>query len=766
YWVPYLDSFVNYQAEGAKGDHLEQWRLAANGSYLRVFSSQWYPGSFVANGVNGLFINVTSHLLWTGIDYQGGIQSFAYNWSSNGTLGSEAYFYQSASNTSKYPNPRIAPQISSDEHRYTIVASGPAFQTAWWPYGGNESFVVDPTPDHLAFYSSNVSVGHLLNSTYYPTQSYANSYALDGQYFDTSRLISYYSYDCFATFVPHVTTCPIAGTTPGTVPGTIYYVWRTGLNASPNPVANGQAQAAPPTDPTVQTTRGIDWINVSWNDSQSPLINFTVYWGPSAFSLPNSASLGPQNRSFNITGLSPGATYSIRVVALNLHSVDNGTLVNTTLFPDANTPADVRVAGVNATDLTLRWTNPPSGVLNDTVYVGRSCGVWIQQDSVGVVSSYRIRSLVPQTHYCMQVASWNRSGEGPLSANVSATTAGVPKAPASLQATPVGSASISLAWVNPPGLLVNITLLFGLSCGHWTNRLSLGVVSQRIVTGLLPDTTYCFAVLAWNQSGPGTLSLPVLGTPLASVPDPATQLGISDVTNSTAELSWVLPVGLRDTNLLNVSIYQGDRCGNWSAQTGLGTVTDNFQAANLRSLTAYSWSVALWNSAGESVLSTCANTTTLPPLVVPPPTPAFSYLTLTDIAATSVTVSWTYHGGLGASATSNVEYFIVLVGTSCASPEQSNLATKSPATVNGLIPSTNYCFAVSAIYPSYPPVTSGSLSASTPGLTGTTTPPIHSTPPHGTFPTVAIEIAVVSVAIGALALGSVLALRQRRPPGP
>ncbi|MCI4318335.1 MAG: fibronectin type III domain-containing protein, partial [Thermoplasmata archaeon] len=513
-----------------------------------------------------------------------------------------------------------------------------------------------------------------------------------------------------------------------------------------------------------QTTRGIDWANVSWNDSQSPLINFTVYWGPSAFSLPNSASLGPQNRSFNITGLSPGATYSIRVVALNLHSVDNGTLVNTTLFPDANTPADVRVAGVNATDLTLRWTNPPSGVLNDTVYVGRSCGVWIQQDSVGVVSSYRIRSLVPQTHYCMQVASWNRSGEGPLSANVSATTAGVPKAPASLQATPVGSASISLAWVNPPGLLVNITLLFGLSCGHWTNRLSLGVVSQRIVTGLLPDTTYCFAVLAWNQSGPGTLSLPVLGTPLASVPDPATQLGISDVTNSTAELSWVLPVGLRDTNLLNVSIYQGDRCGNWSAQTGLGTVTDNFQAANLRSLTAYSWSVALWNSAGESVLSTCANTTTLPTLVVPPPTPAFSYLTLTDIAATSVTVSWTYHGGLGASATSNVEYFIVLVGTSCASPEQSNLATKSPATVNGLIPSTSYCFAVSAIYPGYPTVTSGSISASTPGLTGVTVPPIHSTPPHGTFPTVAIEIAVVSVAIGALALGSVLALRQRRPP--
>ncbi|MCI4333217.1 MAG: fibronectin type III domain-containing protein, partial [Thermoplasmata archaeon] len=171
-----------------------------------------------------------------------------------------------------------------------------------------------------------------------------------------------------------------------------------------------------------------------------------------------------------------------------------------------------------------------------------------------------------------------------------------------------------------------------------------------------------------------------------------------------------------------------------------------------------------WNSAGESVLSTCANTTTLAPLVVPPPTPAFSYLTLTDIAATSVTVSWTYHGGLGASATSNVEYFIVLVGTSCASPEHSNLATKSPATVNGLIPSTSYCFAVSAIYPGYPTVTSGSLSASTPGLTGVTVPPIHSTPPHGTFPTVAIEIAVVSVAIGALALGSVLALRQRRPP--
>ena len=586
YWVPFLNSFVNFQAEGARGDHLEQWTLTPNGTFVPVFRGQWYTGGFVANGVNGLFLNLTAHLLWAGVDYQGGIQTFAYNWSANGTLDAERYFYESPANVSKYPNPRIVPQVSSDEHRFTVVGSGPAFQTAWWPYGGNESFAVDPTPGHIVFYSSNVSVDHLDNSSYYPTQAYAHWYSLDGQYFDTSRLISYYSYDCLDNFV-HVTTCPVAGTSPGTVAGTVYYVWKTGLPEAANPTTNGQAQVGPPPEPVVRTTEGVDWVNVSWTDSETPLLNLTLSWGSSPGSWPFSTSLTSSNRSFNVTGLHPATFYEFRVVALNLHSADAGTIVNLTLKSDPDVPTDLRTVGVNATNASVAWTNPPDSLVNTTVYVGLTCGTWTQRNSAGVVAGYRIRGLAPQTRYCVEVGAWNVTGESPRSDALSVLTAGVPMAATNLVAIPLNDATIALSWSNPPGSLVNVTVFDGLECGAWTHGQSVGVVAEYLATGLLPDTTYCFSIQAWNASGAGPLSAPIRATPLRAPPDAPTELEVAAVSAYGENLTWVLPTGLRDTDLLNTSLYEGASCGNWSSVTDLGQVADAWQVTGLSSEVQY-----------------------------------------------------------------------------------------------------------------------------------------------------------------------------------
>ncbi|MCI4325605.1 MAG: fibronectin type III domain-containing protein [Thermoplasmata archaeon] len=759
YWVPYLNSFVNFQAEGARGDHLEQWTLTPNGTFVPVFRGQWYTGGFVANGVNGLFLNLTAHLLWAGVDYQGGIQTFAYNWSANGTLDAERYFYESPANVSKYPNPRIVPQVSSDEHRFTVVGSGPAFQTAWWPYGGNESFAVDPTPGHIVFYSSNVSVDHLDNSTYYPTQAYAHSYSLDGQYFDTSRLISYYSYDCLDNFV-HVTTCPVAGTSPGTVAGTVYYVWKTGLPEAGNPSTNGQAQVGPPPEPVVATTQGVDWVNVSWTDSETPVLNFTLSWGSSSGSWPFSTSLTSSNRSFNVTGLHPATFYEFRVVALNLHSADAGTIVNLTLKSDPDVPTDLRTVGVNATNATVAWTNPPDSLLNTTVYVGPSCGTWTQRNSAGVVASYRIRGLTPQTRYCVEVGAWNVTGESPRSDALTILTAGVPMAATNLVATPLNDATIALSWSNPPGSLVNVTVFYGLECGAWTHGPSVGVVAEYLATGLLPDTTYCFSVQAWNASGEGPLSAPIRATPLRAPPDAPTELDVAAVSAYGENLTWVLPTGLRDTDLLNTSLYEGASCGNWSSVTDLGQVADAWEVTGLSSEVQYDWAVALWNTAGESALSACASAATAGPSV-PVPRPTFSNVNLTIVSPTSASLSWEFGTSSGGGAsTVNVSYFLALVETTCGTPGRAILAHASPAGITNLTPLTSYCFAVTAVEPNGTTVTSGTVSATTPAVPAVSLP--HPPPPTRISPFLVGSLTVgVAVALVALGMAWLVVLRRR-----
>jgi hypothetical protein len=715
YWVPYLNSFVNFQAEGSRGDHLEQWRLTADGSFDQTFSGQWYTGAFVANGVNGLYLNVTSHLLWTGVDYHGGIQTFAYNWTSNGTLDDEVYFYQTPANGSKYPNPVLIPQISSDEHRFTVVSSGPAFQTAWWPYGGNDSFVVDPVPGHIAYYSSNVSVDHLDNSTYYPTQAYAHSFSLDGQFFNTSRLVTYYSYDCASNFNRN-TTCPVAGSSPGTVSGTLYYVWRTGQSELPNPATNGQAETSAPPDPVLALAKGADWINVSWTEPESPILNYTVLWGTNATNLSISESVFAQNSSFNATGLLPGHTYYFRISALNLHSEDAGSSIHATLAPNPALPTDLRPTSVNATNVTLVWTNPLETLLNDTVYVGPSCGAWTSADSVGVATRFLVTALSPVTHYCFSVAAWNSTGETSLSTPTVVTTSGFPQPPTGLRVLPETITSVLVIWSNPPGPVVNVTIYLGTSCGNWTSEISAGAVTQYFLAGLHPNTAYCVTVGAWNESGEGGRSLPIPLHPVPLVPSEPTNLTASAVNSSAATLTWDLPAETPSSGFQNVSLYRGAECDEWTTVTSLGGVVDSWRVAGLAPFSAYVWAVAVWNVSGEGSLSDCASAMTLADSNGIPHG-AVTNTTVLAIAPSSARLGWTYEPSPPVEGGENASYFVVLVGTSCATPLVSQVAHGSRATVAGLLPATEYCFTVTAFFGDGTSASGAAVSDQTPGLT-------------------------------------------------
>jgi hypothetical protein len=113
--------------------------------------------------------------------------------------------------------------------------------------------------------------------------------------------------------------------------------------------------------------------------------------------------------------------------------------------------------------------------------------------------------------------SWIRErSAGPGGVLPQAVLAVQPDAPTAINATAVGNSSIYLRWTNPTGsVLANDTIFFGRSCGNWTEQWSTGGPTQGwLISGLLPATSYCGAVQAWNDGGGSFLSAPAHATTL------------------------------------------------------------------------------------------------------------------------------------------------------------------------------------------------------------------------------------------------------------
>ena len=309
YWMPYLNGYVNVQAEGSSGDGVEEWQLTGPTSPLlvRTFDGNWGSGTKV-NGVNGIAFNVTSRELsfqaqWTGVTY-------AVN--STGALTSLVQ------KTNDYPAgtpPDFAVGPVSESDRPLLVASGPMVGTYYAGYL-NGSFLISMVPGHLGFYDTNVSpyapnneIGEI------PDFAWQQS-SQEGQYYTGSYLIAPDSYMCASN---HHGACTIDGG-DGAAVGTIWWMWKLGVPEFPDPPSSPSANvvAPPPTvvdvDKTTESSIALRWTA----PELSGAVNYSVAWGTSP-KFTHYAALDPTNTTYTIRGLTPATTYYFSVEEWNLH---------------------------------------------------------------------------------------------------------------------------------------------------------------------------------------------------------------------------------------------------------------------------------------------------------------------------------------------------------------------------------------------------------------------------------------------------------------
>ncbi|MBV1851706.1 glycoside hydrolase family 18 protein [Catellatospora tritici] len=183
-----------------------------------------------------------------------------------------------------------------------------------------------------------------------------------------------------------------------------------------------------------------------------------------------------------------------------------------------------------------------------------------------------------------------------------------------------------------------------------------------------------------SLDGPG-------GTGPPSVPGNPT---VGTVTNSSIALSWAAATG----TVTGYRVYEGS--------TVVATVTGTSATiSSLATCSAHTYSVAAYNSSGESAKSGTASATTTGCTTVPP-TP--SGLTVTGTTNTSASLSW--------NAASGATGYRVYQGTTVKAT-----VTGTTATISGLTACTSYPYTVAAYNANGESAKSGAVTATTTGCT-------------------------------------------------
>jgi fibronectin type 3 domain-containing protein len=200
-------------------------------------------------------------------------------------------------------------------------------------------------------------------------------------------------------------------------------------------------------------------------------------------------------------------------------------------------------------------------------------------------------------YFCQVVAVDTANNDSPPSAQIVVTTPTLPSAPVDVTATAIAATKVTVSWTenNTNGLgIANYTVFYGTSSPPTTSKTATG--SPYTVTGLLPNTTYYFAVEA-NDTGrdPSPMSAVKSATTL---PAPSAPTNVTPTANSPTQVTvtWTE----NNTNGLSIKTYTVFRGLSAGSLTQLGTTPKtSYTDTSVAASTTYYYAVEATDTEGD-----------------------------------------------------------------------------------------------------------------------------------------------------------------------
>jgi hypothetical protein len=515
---------------------------------------------------------------------------------------------------------------------------------------------------------------------------------------------------------------------------------------------------APPTDPVYSV--GPWYENVTYTLNPDPVVNYAgyeldVYQGPPSLgcqgdSLYTGAYAGylvygsPSTPWLNATGLHPETQYCSVLYDYNYSGTFNGVgnYTNATsvwvfnfttpaeLLPIA-APVGLHVYAVGDSEIDMWWNYTAWDLGSVQAYyiyeylAGCSVLNNFWTTGGGSPQNFQDTGLAASTTYCYEVTAVNYVGEGPPSAEASATTHAAPPVPdpvTDLRVVRIGAYWANLSWVNSTNAPITQVLVLGWQQDQYCS----GPPDWNFGAG--PSATYfntsgtgfpfpwqsgCWAVQLLDYDSSSALTF--VNETLEPPPTDVTTTSATGV--AWTNISWTPPATSQKVEGYAVQVYEGTPSSAWCGGSSYVTtyVTGAYQTGGLppiytyyndtiytpgRSycalLTTYNWSGEEWEQSDEATLCGTPGYDCALYMDEFNFTDGIAIQAPTDLAAvptgpTGIGLTWTNPVG---AVGDNVSVY----SSACASLLET-IATPGAVeayAVTGLSPSTPYCFTVDA----------------------------------------------------------------------
>jgi len=221
-----------------------------------------------------------------------------------------------------------------------------------------------------------------------------------------------------------------------------------------------------------------------------------------------------------LTGLSPNTTYHYRIVATNAGGTNNGSDGTLTTLPNPPTVATGSPSSVSQTAATLNANvNPNGGTVTScqfqwgtTSSYGQtaSCAQTVGSGTSAVAVSAALTGLTANTIYHYRIVATNAGGTSDGADQTFTSSVNAPSVTTGVASSISQTAATLNATVNPSaGNITNCQFNWGTTisygqtapCAQTVGSGTSAVAVTSLLSGLSPNTTYHFQIVATNASG-------------------------------------------------------------------------------------------------------------------------------------------------------------------------------------------------------------------------------------------------------------------------